>query len=267
MPIPFVAQSVLIEGPDALAFAHAQFSSHVDALECGQWQFSAWLSAQGRVRALFHLARPSEHQLLLLLRGGDADTLTEALGRYVFRAKVSISASHPRRIGTGPALALYTFQTVGDTLELGCGDHRLRVSETETSDTHWRLPQLRAGWPWLPLMELDKWLAPALSLQRLQATVTDKGCYPGQEIIARLHFRGGHKWHLHGATLAHSANPGDRLHLNNEDVGCVLDVVVHDGHVEALVVITDAAAAEFRDGRLDVHRDNTIVSLQSDWSA
>jgi folate-binding protein YgfZ len=267
MSTPFVAQSVSIEGTDAVAFAQAQFSSHVDALECGRWQFSAWLNAQGRVRALFHLARPSANQLLLLLRGGDAAALAAALGRDVFRAKVSIAAIGPRQISTGPALALYALQAIGDDLEFGCGDHRMHVSDTATGDTRWRLPQLQAGWPWLPATELDQWLAPALSLQRLQATVTDKGCYPGQEIIARLHFRGGHKWHLHGATLTHPVTAGSRLYLDDQDIGCVLDVVAHDTQVDALVVVNDAAASEFRNGRLDVHDENLVTALHTAWPA
>ena len=267
MSIPLVAQSISIEGADAMAFAQAQFSSHVDALECGRWQFSAWLNAQGRVRALFHLARPGENQLLLVLRGGDASALAAALERYVFRAKVSISATAPRQLSTGPALALYALQAGGNGLELGCGDHSLRLSDAETGDTHWHQLQLRAGWPWLPSTELDKWLAPALSLQRLQATVTDKGCYPGQEIIARLHFRGGHKWHLHGATLSRPMDAGDRLQLGDQDIGCVLDTTIHDGRVEALVVIADTAAAELRNGRLDVHDENAIAALHTDWNA
>jgi folate-binding protein YgfZ len=267
MAIPFVAQSILIEGADAVSFAQAQFSSHVDSLECGRWQFSAWLSAQGRVRALFHLARPDENRLLLLLRGGDASALAAALKRYVFRARVGISALPPRQLGTGPALALYALQTIDDSMEFGCGDHSLRISDTEPGDTHWRLPQLQAGWPWLPATELDKWLAPALSLQRLQATATDKGCYPGQEIIARLHFRGGHKWHLHGATLTHPVTAGSRLYLDDQDIGCVLDVVAHDTQVDALVVVNDAAASEFRNGRLDVHDENLVAALHTAWPA
>lgn len=265
MSSPFLAQCITIEGADAVAYAQAQFSSPVDTLPCGQWQFSAWLNAQGQVRAFFHLARPSENSLLLVLRGGEASTLAAALGRYVFRARVSITALQPRQLGTGPALAQYALRVAGNTLELGCGEHSLRISDTQSVDTHWRLPQLRAGWPWLAAVDLDKWLAPALAMHRLQATVTDKGCYPGQEIIARLHFRGGLKKHLHHATLSRAMRAGDRLHLGDADIGCVIDVVAHDDANEALVVISDAATSELRDSRLDVHASKDISSLHLGW--
>ncbi len=267
MTTPFVGHTVLIEGADAIAFAHAQFSSHVSSLARGQWQFSAWLDAQGRVRALFHLARRNEDQLLLLLRGGDAATLAEALRRYVFRARVSVSAAAPRALSTGPAAPLHAFVTHGNMLTFGCGDHSLQIGAVQGGDMHWRLPQLHAGWPWLPPVALDTWLPPALSLHRLLATVTDKGCYPGQEIIARLHFRGGHKRHLHSATLSRPAVAGERLHIDGRDVGCILDVVITSTQVEALIVVTDEAAAGAIDGRLDVHADNLVILLNTTWPA
>ncbi|MFS6628474.1 hypothetical protein, partial [Staphylococcus aureus] len=100
MPISRPAETLSIEGPDALAFAHAQFSSDVRSLAVGTWQFSAWLSAQGRVRALFHLACLDEQRLLLLLRGGEAGALGEALRRYVFRSRLTIAASPWRVLST-----------------------------------------------------------------------------------------------------------------------------------------------------------------------
>jgi len=83
-------QLIEISGADALAFAQAQFSSDVSTLEPGYWQWSAWLNAQGRVRAFFHLLRIREDTLWLVLRGGDAMRLREALARYVLRAKVAL---------------------------------------------------------------------------------------------------------------------------------------------------------------------------------
>ena len=51
---------VTLEGPDAVAFAHAQFANDVAALAPGCWQWNAWLTPKGRVIAVFALARPAE---------------------------------------------------------------------------------------------------------------------------------------------------------------------------------------------------------------
>ncbi|NUR22168.1 MAG: folate-binding protein, partial [Frateuria sp.] len=68
MPSTYPAELVSIEGPDAIAFAQSQLSSNLLALADRQWQFSAWLDAQGRVRFLFHLMRLDAQRLRLLLR-------------------------------------------------------------------------------------------------------------------------------------------------------------------------------------------------------
>ena len=58
MPIKLPSSSLIeLTGADAAAFAQAQFSSDVASLADGRWQWSAWLSPQGRVRAFFSLLR------------------------------------------------------------------------------------------------------------------------------------------------------------------------------------------------------------------
>lgn len=267
MTAKLLAHTVEITGPDAIAFAHAQFSSRVNSLAIGQWQFSAWLDARGRVQSLFHLARCAEDTLILLLRGGDAATLAMALRRFVFRSRVSIVAAAPRQLGSGPALPLYSVHCGQDTLAFGCGDHTLHIGRDGNGDMRWRLQQLRAGWPWLPDMALDRWLAPDLSLQRLQAVVTDKGCYPGQEIVARLHFRGIHKNHLCNIHFPMEMHPGEQLRMDGRNAGCVLDVVATDTGFEALAVLDDEALRQIADRRLDVHVENSQIELRQAWPA
>jgi folate-binding protein YgfZ len=239
MQKPYAAETLVIEGADAIAFAHAQFSSNVLVLATGRWQFSAWLDAQGRVRVFFQLARVADDQLLILLRGGNAAATAESLRRFVFRSKVTVTALPLRSLSTGTAATAYSIQRSGDDLLLGCGDHSLRISDDRASDDAWRLPQLHAGWPWLPNALLSELLSPALSLQRLQAVVIDKGCYPGQEIVARMHFRGAHKKHLYRVQLSRAAMSGERLRINAHDKGWLLDVVIGDTTVEALAVLDD----------------------------
>ncbi|MFI4958920.1 MAG: folate-binding protein, partial [Lysobacterales bacterium] len=148
MSTSYPAETLLIDGPDAMAFAHAQFSSNVNSLATGQWQFSAWLDPQGRVRALFHLARLADDRYLVLLRGGGAAAMVEALRRFVFRSKLNLTALPPRVLTTGPAMSLHAISDHNNTISLGCGTHSLQITAADIGDDAWRLPQLRAGWPW-----------------------------------------------------------------------------------------------------------------------
>jgi tRNA-modifying protein YgfZ len=263
------AETISIEGADAIAFAHAQFSSHVASLQDGQWHFSAWLDPQGRVRVLFHLARLSEQHLLMLLRGGDAATIADALRRFVFRSKVVLTARSSRALNCSDALPLHVLQASDEDVLLGCGDHSLRIgneSESEKDD-RWQLAQLRMGWPWLSHASLNEFLPAALSLQRLGAVAVDKGCYPGQEIVARLHFRGGHKRHLHSVELSQPMNCDESLYVEQRSVGRLLDVVRSDASVDALAVLSDDFIAQHADKQLTSLDNNIAIRVLASWPA
>ncbi len=260
------AQTLSIEGADALAFAQAQFSGNVQALAVGHWQFNAWLDAQGRVLALFHLARVADDALLLLLRGGDASSMVQSLQRFVFRAKVRLTAHAPLSLGTGPALETYAVAREGNAYSLGCGDHSLVVGAGGADDA-WRLPQVRAGWPWLPADVTGTLLPPALSLERLKAVSFDKGCYPGQEIVARLHYRGGHKRHMHCVVLSQYLTGGTLLRHGDQGAVQLLDVVGDDARALALAVIGDELAKSLENCSFGVTDKVITMHIEESWSA
>lgn len=236
-PSSITAETLAIEGPDAIAFAQSQFTVAVTAIEQNNWQFGAWLDAQGRVRNLFHLARLAPDRLLLLLRGGRAAEMKDGLSRFVFRAKLSMHADSSRFIATGSALPLHHARTLEGTVQFGCGDHSLVLSSDGNVDSSWQSLQVAAGWPWLPEALLDTCLPPALSLHRLRAVSLEKGCYPGQEIVARLHYRGGNKRQLCRVGLSQSIPSGTVLNVGDGDMSIqLLDVVSNDLAVEALAL-------------------------------
>ncbi|HEV2540359.1 MAG TPA: folate-binding protein [Frateuria sp.] len=262
MPSTYNAELVSLEGADAIAFAQAQFSSNLASLADGQWQFSAWLDAQGRVRALFHLMRLDEQRLRLLLRGGEAQALAAELQRYVFRAKVRVAALPVQQVATTTAMALQAVVSQEDTLVLGCGSHGLRLAAE--GDDEWRLPQLRAGWPWLAPGAGGGLLPAWLDLGKLGATALDKGCYPGQEIVARMHYRGGSKRHLHHLRLSRVLAPGDVLEADGQPVIQLLDVVPADGAAEALAVVHDDTQAGLAAGVEAIHGSGAVFVQAAD---
>ncbi|TAM98222.1 MAG: hypothetical protein EPN40_06680, partial [Rhodanobacteraceae bacterium] len=202
MPGTAIAQvhCIAIEGADARRFAQTQFSGDVRSLAPGHWQWSAWLDVRGHVDALVHLVAIDDDRLLMVLRGGDAERTHSRLDHYLLRSRATLVT---KAFGgyADDALEMGRVEAPGPDIVLGYGDRSLRLgpvvaSPASAASNEWRLADIRAGWPTLPQDEA-RLLPPALGLERLGAVSFDKGCYPGQEIAARLHYRGGHKLRLH----------------------------------------------------------------------
>lgn len=237
MPIALPPPHLLeVTGADAAAFAHAQFASDVRGLAVGHWQWSAWLSAQGRVRASFRLLRTADERLLALWWGVAAGPLRDALARYVLRSRVRLQVlaaeaaagyfdAHELPTGFAPpsadayladarvtllpvAGAAPRWLAVGDAAALG------PLDPSDEARARWRSADIEAGIVELGDEQSDRYLPAWLALERLGAVRVDKGCYPGQEIVARMHFRGGNKRWLHRLAFrsAELPRPGQALH-------------------------------------------------------
>lgn len=236
------AQCIEITGADARSFAQAQLSGDVRALQPGHWQWNAWLDAKGSVCALMHLADPGDGRLLALLRGGNAEALCAALRRYVLRARVSLAAIDDCQRVVGSALPLGEVVIEGETIGFGYGDRSLwlkrdgMATDAGRAD-QFRLADIRAGWPVLPSGD-HAFLPPALGLEHLGAVSFGKGCYPGQEIAARLHYRGGHKLRLCHVRAGSALIPGNPL-SPAQPRAIVLDAVTIERSCEALVVLEE----------------------------
>ena len=239
-PILHPVSCIALEGVDARRFAQAQFSADVDTLRPGHWQWNAWLNAQGRVRALMHLVDAGDGKLLAVLRGGDADTIRAVLARYLMRLRAGLTVRTFTGRSGGPIPA-GTVKLEGDTLVLGYGTRSLRLDQPldcpgDGDARQWRLADIRAGWPNLPAGEPEL-LPPALGLDRLGAVALDKGCYPGQEIVARLHYRGGHKRHLCRLRGQAPLPLGEVRDGTGAGAAWVLDAVSDPHGIEALAVV------------------------------
>lgn len=173
------------------------------ALQDGQWQWNGWLNAKGRVIALFALLRLDPQTLWLLLPDTHADTLLQALRRYVFRSKLTLEVLPLMITGqmTAPAHArgnqLAKLDDGNIEIDMGgnAGQRRLRIGQpiTPSNDNtlaQWAVMDLIHGLPRLPASQAEQWTPQQLSLDRLAAFSVKKGCYPGQEIVARTHFLG-----------------------------------------------------------------------------
>lgn len=243
-------QVLVLAGRDAVAFAHAQFMSDVASLPVGQWQWSGWLTAKGRAIALFALAKLDAQTLWLVLPDVAAGELASGLGRYVFRSKVALEPRadlHATGAFERPSRAHdATVAADGDVLELDMGGdggpRTLRISGSPGRDdadalARWSAFDLQHGLPRLPAAQAGQWTPQMLSLERLRAFSVKKGCYPGQEIVARTHFLGQVKRGLALFEADSAVAAGDEVGDGDRALGMVVSAVdAGDRHL-ALAVL------------------------------
>ncbi|MGE6332903.1 YgfZ/GcvT domain-containing protein [Stenotrophomonas sp. NPDC077659] len=237
-------QLLSLQGADAAVFAHAQFSSDVTTLPLLHWQWSAWLSAKGRTLAVFQLLKLADDHVMLVLADGDADAIASQLQRFVFRRKVKLQV-HADLVTAGAftapeaasGAAIAQCGEAGWELDLGSDalPRTLRIGPVEGfaagSDAEesafalaWRQADLRYGLPRLEESQRETWTPQQLGLDRLNGYSVKKGCYPGQEIVARTHFLGKAK---RAVQLLHTAAPaqaGDGVEQDGAALGSIASV-------------------------------------------
>ncbi|MBK8285054.1 MAG: folate-binding protein YgfZ [Ahniella sp.] len=178
-----------LTGPDAASFAQSQFSSDVKSLQPGAGQWSAWLNPQGRVIAFFPLFRLEQDRFVAAIAFGRATEIRDRLQRFLFRSKVKLNLPTDLTLQAGanppPDAAA---QLPGPT-----ADHTYWLAPSTQDSPLPSLTELQSGLPFLASGASERFVAHALGLKRLNAISVNKGCYPGQEIVARTHFLGRNK--------------------------------------------------------------------------
>lgn len=263
-----------VEGRDAGAFLQAQAMNDVLALAPGQWQWNGWLTPKGRVVALFALLRAGPDRYLMVLPDFPAAQLQPQLQRFVFRSKLTLDAATGLVAAVGPALAFAAPDRAVDfddgwAMDLG-GDGGPRTlfllphgSEAlapvnPAVDASWFAADLAHGLPRLPESQREAWTPQMLSLDRLAAYSLKKGCYPGQEIVARTHYLGQAKREL--ARLAGTGlEPGLAVEAEGKPVGTV--VCVDTEGRDALAVLTAGAEGILTVGGRDCTRPALLAGL------
>jgi folate-binding protein YgfZ len=202
-------QIVEAQGRDAAAFLQAQTMNDISALPVLHWQWNGWLNPKGRLIALFAQLALDAERYWLIAPDFPAAELAQRLQRYVFRSKLTLRAREDlQAFGefAKPARALASeFDATADgksdvvEIDLGTSDgaRTLRIESQAAGDlatpsdaTRWHAFDLAHGLPRLAIEQSEQWTPQMLSLDRLRAYSLKKGCYPGQEIVARTHYLG-----------------------------------------------------------------------------
>jgi tRNA-modifying protein YgfZ len=198
-PLPALSTHALlaVEGPDAGAFLQAQLMNDVRALAVAQWQWTGWLNPKGRLVALLALLRTAEDGFLLLVPDFPVAELQARLQRYVFRSKLRLGiatdwtcAAQFDEAGPRSTLPEQAEGSAEAGWRLDMGGSALAGPADAGAGARWQAMDLAHGLPRLPAAGVEAWTPQMLSLERLRAFSLSKGCYPGQEIVARTHYLG-----------------------------------------------------------------------------
>ena len=194
-----------VTGDDATAFLHAQLTNDVQALPAGAAQWNGWCSAKGRLLAVFLLIKRADGYLLML-PAEIAAPIAKRLAMFVLRSKVKIAdvtGQYVRLgvIGAGPdspAAPMQAAETDG-VLRVALDAKRAVViapaaggapmPATAAQDA-WEASLIEAGIPNVYAATQDAFVPQMVNLELIGGVSFKKGCYPGQEIVARTQYRG-----------------------------------------------------------------------------
>ncbi|HEY4365936.1 MAG TPA: hypothetical protein VGN07_01775 [Steroidobacteraceae bacterium] len=203
--------TICVDGVDARTFLQGQLSFDMDRLTPQRAELACCNSAQGRVQAITWLIQRSDG-VVLLLPASMVDATIARLRKYILRAKVKIESgaqrlaayavdSHPANYDARQHIESGPVSYIGwpSASEAGKPGRTLMLAPPTESATDavatqaWHLADLRAGLPQIYPQTHELFVAQMLNLDLLGAISFDKGCYTGQEIIARTHYRGSIK--------------------------------------------------------------------------
>jgi tRNA-modifying protein YgfZ len=210
---------VAVEGPEAADFLERMLSNEVASLAVGEARQALLLTPKGRIVAPLRVVRESADEFLLITEAELAEPVAAALLRARFAAKCGIGVRPYRgflRVGPGEGVRVEDY---GVEAYEGWGEEPVEGAPPEELEAL----RIEAGTPaWGK--ELDETVLPAeAGLEATHISFT-KGCYPGQEPVARLHHRGHPNRRLRRLEVA-DAKPGDEIQLGEKAVGRVTSAV------------------------------------------
>lgn len=224
--------ALVVSGPEAVAFLQGQLSQEVASLPPGESAHSLVLSPQGKVDALVRVTRTGPEEILVDLEGGYGAALAERLGRFKLRTRAELAAREVRCVQVRGPL-------VDSHLEVACDGRPGEVALGEIR----RCVALPASWPALDGVDLvgpdptpPSWARPcgaqAFEAARIEAGIPamgseldastipaeaglnertvsfTKGCFTGQELVARLEARGNRVARRLRAVVAEASDSG-----------------------------------------------------------
>lgn len=244
-------------GPDGAEYLQGQLTNDVESVAVGEGQYAALLDRKGHMQTDMRLVRVGEDAILIDLEPAAKDQALRHLTMYSIGRDVQVGDASEERallslIGPRaaevaataplPEFANEPAQIAGvDVVAVGTRDgidllfpaaerDRLvgaltQAGAVEVSPEAVEIVRVEAGVPRFGA-EMDAKTMPAEASIVEDAVSFTKGCYIGQETVARLHYKGKPNRHLRGLKLSAAATPGAALRLGEKEVGTLGGAVV-----------------------------------------
>ncbi|MBJ9986291.1 folate-binding Fe/S cluster repair protein [Acinetobacter sp. S40] len=213
--------SFSLNGVDAQKFLQGQVTVNVDALSENSTRYTAICDLKGRIHFGLWLTKQSSESFQIVTTQDQSEEF----------------AKHIRKYGAFSKMKLEETGTVFPTII----EKSSEFSTAETDVNAWQLQSIESGQAWISQVTEHEFQPQELRLHQREGVHYDKGCYLGQEIIARLWFKAKPKHWLH-LVLGNGEVPAPATKLSN-DVEVVNSIAVEGGY-KALVVGKPAAIEE-----------------------
>jgi folate-binding protein YgfZ len=261
--------AIHVTGADAAAFLHSQLSSDVKALAPNRGQYSSYNSPKGRMLATLIVWRQDD-DYLLVAAADMAEAVRKRLTMFVLRSKAALAADPSPLAGIygdgasagaealcGDRIAAWSGATCGSANVLALPDGRLLArfstesgaasvpGAAEGDESAWKWLGIRAGVPWVTAATSDKLIAQSANWELVGGVDFHKGCYPGQEIVARMQYLGRLKERLrafHSLQGAVSAGATLRQAGSDEAAGMVVNAAPAPGGGSDLLAVVKNTA-------------------------
>jgi tRNA-modifying protein YgfZ len=187
-----------VTGVDARDFLHAQLTNDIANLPADRAALAGWCTAKGRLLASF-LVIPFGEGFLLQAARDLAPLVTKRLSMFILRSKVKIADESGAWVQYGiwdADLGVEGVAWDGDVVTVRVGERRfLKIGKglaqsCGQAEESWTLQEIRAGRPLISAATQDRFVPQMVNFEALGAINFQKGCYPGQEIVARAQYRG-----------------------------------------------------------------------------
>lgn len=240
---------IAVRGPDSRKFLQGQLSQDMARLSPERARLAGYHTPQGRALAVLRLLPQGPDDVLMILPRELAASVAARLRKYVLRAKTQLldESAEWQVYGhtlSAPGVAAWADRFVSIE-HSGAGGVDAQPPPPHIAASRWRELDIAAGLPQVYAATSEQFVAQMLNLDLLGAIAFDKGCYTGQEIIARAHYRGRVKRRMQRfeTRTEKTLLPGDSLKFENGRALIVVDAVRRADGAQEFLAVTSVSAA------------------------